>query len=146
MKISAKSKYALFAVLVLAENYRKELPLSVHKIAEKYGIGDQCGISENFMIQILAKLKKAGMVESARGSFGGYRLNRSPERITIGEILAIMESDSKEKKQKVFSSEEEMIDRIFAEAEDQKRQYLSDITVSALLLRIENENAGDYSI
>lgn len=140
MKITAKSKYAVFAVLMLARNYRKELPLSVHKIVNQYGI------SGNFLIQILVQLKKAGLVESVRGSFGGYRLTRTPERITVGEILRIMDPHPNRKPEKLLSPDTVLIEKICNEAEDQKIKYLEGISFSALLLRSENEKANDYSI
>jgi Rrf2 family protein len=50
-------------------------------------------ISEKYLSQIIIPLKNAGLVDSFRGARGGYFLARSPESITLGEIIAVLEGD-----------------------------------------------------
>ena len=54
-------------------------------------IAERQGISENYLEQLIAVLKKAGFVKSVRGSKGGYHLNRQPEDISVGDILRVLE-------------------------------------------------------
>ena len=48
-------------------------------------------ISDKYLEQIISRLSKAGLVVSARGAQGGYKLAKEPEACTVGEILRITE-------------------------------------------------------
>ncbi len=84
MKITYKGDYSLKAILDLAMHYNKGV-VSIHELAKK---GD---IPFKFLEQILLTLKKGGFVGSKRGVGGGYFLTRSPESITIGEVIKFIE-------------------------------------------------------
>ena len=80
MKFSTKDRYALLLMVELASATPGEyLPLKA--------VSDNQGISVKYLEQIVAPLSKAGLVESGRGSQGGYRLSRSAAQITAGDIL-----------------------------------------------------------
>ena len=81
MRISAKAEYACLAVIALAQRRVENRPVPIREIAEAQGI------PETFLTQILLKLKGAGLVLSTRGSAGGYRLARSPEEISLLDVL-----------------------------------------------------------
>src|SRR5262249_6087796 len=81
MRISAKAEYACAAMLELAAAFGGPKPVSVQSIA------DGLGISSRFLVQVLLYLKKHGLVISIRGSAGGYQLARSPEEITLDQII-----------------------------------------------------------
>lgn len=84
MKISTKGRYALRLMLDLAINHTGSfIPLKA--------IAQRQQISDKYLEQIIHPLNKAGLVESARGAQGGYRLSRSPDRYTVGEILRTVE-------------------------------------------------------
>lgn len=55
-------------------------------------IAKRQNISEGYLEQIMAKLKKAGIVNGVRGAKGGYVLAKKPEDLTCGEILRALES------------------------------------------------------
>lgn len=84
MKLSSKARYGLKAMCYMAENYGNGV-VSLPTMAES------TGISEKYLEQLIATLKKAGLVEATRGASGGYRLSRSPEKINVGEILRELE-------------------------------------------------------
>lgn len=84
MHISVKGDYALHAVLDLAT----QKPGEPVKIA---GIARRQKIPQKFLELILASLKQGGFVESRRGAEGGYLLARSPETLTVGEVLRYVE-------------------------------------------------------
>jgi Rrf2 family cysteine metabolism transcriptional repressor len=84
MKLSTKGRYGLKAMLDLAVHC-KEGHVALNSIAERQQI------SENYLEQLFAALKKAKLVKSVRGSQGGYSLGRSPEKITVGDILRTLE-------------------------------------------------------
>lgn len=85
MKISYKSDYALKAVLDLALCYEGREPVSIHDTAKRIDA------PVKFLEQIFSSLKTYGIIESRRGSSGGYLLARSPEKITVGEIIRLIE-------------------------------------------------------
>ncbi|MCR5610680.1 MAG: Rrf2 family transcriptional regulator [Clostridiales bacterium] len=84
MKLSTKGRYGLKATVDIAMEYGKSR-LSVNQLALKQGI------SEAYLEQLIASLKKAGILDSARGSAGGYTLSRPPEEISVGEVLRALE-------------------------------------------------------
>lgn len=84
MKLSTKGRYGLRAILDLAV-YGKEQPVSIRSISERQDI------SERYLEQLIAKLKKAGLVESIRGAGGGYRIARPADTISVGEVLYVLE-------------------------------------------------------
>ncbi|MEM9660089.1 MAG: Rrf2 family transcriptional regulator [Planctomycetota bacterium] len=84
--LSAKTQYASLAMLELAMLDSEGRPVQAARIAQRHGIPGQ------FLVQIMHALKRAKLVASTRGAAGGYRLSRSPQEITIGEIVAVFES------------------------------------------------------
>lgn len=84
MKISTKGRYALRLMVDLALAPQDEY-ISVKSIAERQGI------SEKYLEQIIKLLSSENFVESVRGKQGGYRLTRSPEEYTVGQILRVTE-------------------------------------------------------
>src|SRR3954469_260157 len=92
MNISVKSEYALKAIFDLASQYLSSRPGSAPmepvKIAD---IARRQKIPQKFLELILAGLKQAGLVESRRGAEGGYLLARPADRISVGDVLGLME-------------------------------------------------------
>jgi Rrf2 family cysteine metabolism transcriptional repressor len=84
MKLSTKGKYGVRAVFEIARHYGKG-PLSIKEIA------DRQGISFSYLEQILHKLGKAALIESVRGPSGGYLLARKPSKLTIGDVVRVLE-------------------------------------------------------
>ncbi len=85
MNLSAKTEYACLAALELAQQFDAQQPVQVRKIAEGHGI------PSTFLVQILQDLKRAGLVTSTRGAAGGYRLSRSPEEVTLADVIEAVE-------------------------------------------------------
>ena len=93
MNISVKSEYALKALFDLASQQLTVRtpggPMQPIKIAD---IARRQKIPQKFLELILAGLKQSGFVDSRRGAEGGYLLARSPDSITIGEVLRSIEN------------------------------------------------------
>ncbi|HEX3998152.1 MAG TPA: Rrf2 family transcriptional regulator [Pirellulales bacterium] len=85
MKLSAKTEYACIAMLELARRYEEGEPVRIREIA------DQHGIPSRFLVQILLQLKGAGYVASTRGASGGYQLIKPPAKISLGEVMNVIE-------------------------------------------------------
>lgn len=84
MKISAKSRYGLMAVVELAR-YSGDTLIPSKTVAERHGI------SEGYLEQIFSTLKKAGLVKSMKGSQGGYALAKPAAEITVESIFMALE-------------------------------------------------------
>lgn len=84
MLISQKCQYALRAVFELALR-RGEGPVKIADIAEAQAIPIR------FLEVILGQLKQGGFLGSQRGSEGGYALLRSPEALTVGEVIRFVQ-------------------------------------------------------
>lgn len=83
--ISQKAKYALRALIALADSHGSDDTQLISDIAE------QQKIPKKFLEQILLDLKHHGIVVSRRGKSGGYMLLKSPDTITFGEVLRIVD-------------------------------------------------------
>jgi len=79
-----KNQYALRAVFELAK-HRGKGPTKISDIAVAQSI------PVRFLEVILNKLKGSGLIDSKRGFYGGYYLTRSPDRITVADILNFMQ-------------------------------------------------------
>lgn len=86
MKLSTKGRYGLRAMIDLAIYSEKE-PVSIQSIA------DRQNISERYLEQLMAKLKKAGLVVSIRGANGGYQMAKPALEISVGDVLRALEGD-----------------------------------------------------
>lgn len=80
VKLSVKTDYAARAVLELAAH---SVDGPARKVEELAAVS---GTSANFLVQILAELKSAGIVASIRGKQGGYRLAKEPADISLGSV------------------------------------------------------------
>ena len=84
MKLSTKGRYGLRAIIDLAR-YSEEEPVSINNISIRQDI------SERYLEQLVALLKKAGLVKSIRGATGGYVLAKRAEEISVGDVLRALE-------------------------------------------------------
>ena len=79
MKLSTKGRYGLRAMVDLAVHSAEE-PVPLSNIAARQHI------SENYLEQLIARLKKAGLVTGVRGAGGGYIPSRCAEEISVGAV------------------------------------------------------------
>ena len=84
MKLSTRGRYGVKAMFDLATNQQNG-PVPLKSIAERQNL------SEAYLEQLFASLRKAGLVKSVRGAHGGYLLADEAENITIGQILRTLE-------------------------------------------------------
>lgn len=84
MKLSKKSRYGLSALIDLAVNSRTG-HVALGSIAERNEISPQ------YLEQVFASLRRAGIVKSVKGSQGGYLLNREASKITVSAVVEALE-------------------------------------------------------
>ena len=99
MKLSTKGRYGLRAIIDLAR-YSEEVPVSISSIAARQGL------SEGYLEQLVAMLRKAGLVKSIRGASGGYVLARDAKDISVGDVLRALEGSLEPVKCSGFYAEE----------------------------------------
>lgn len=85
LELSGRTKYALMAMLELASIYDSGETLQIRQIAAAQNIPDR------YLEQLLATLRRGGLISSERGKKGGYLLARPPRKITLLEIVNCME-------------------------------------------------------
>ena len=84
VKLSTKGRYGVTAMFDLAVRHGQG-PISIKEIS------DRQLISEPYLEQLFASLRKAGLVNSVRGAQGGYYLAHEPRDITVGDIIRVLE-------------------------------------------------------
>ena len=88
MELNTKARYAVMAMADLAKNSEAgAVPLSA--------IAERQSLSLAYLEQIFLRLRRAGLVASARGRSGGYTLNRSADLIPIAEIMKAVEEETR---------------------------------------------------
>jgi Rrf2 family iron-sulfur cluster assembly transcriptional regulator len=80
MKLTSKGRYAVMALVDLAK-FNSRNPVSLRDISLRQGI------SLDFLEQIFSKLKRNEIVQSIRGTQGGYILNKQPNEIKLANIF-----------------------------------------------------------
>ncbi|MCQ2559623.1 MAG: Rrf2 family transcriptional regulator [Clostridia bacterium] len=85
MKLSTKGHYGLKAIFDLALHSKTKEPIPLKIIAQRQNL------SEYYLEQLFATLRKAGLVKSVRGASGGYLLAREPAEIRVGDIIRALE-------------------------------------------------------
>jgi Rrf2 family protein len=86
--ISTKGVYGLTAMYELSK-HQEDTPMQIKEISAN------ANIPQNYLEQLLSKLRRAELVKSIRGARGGYILARDPSEIKIVDILIALEDDIK---------------------------------------------------
>ncbi|MFK7692408.1 RrF2 family transcriptional regulator [Paenibacillus sp. HJGM_3] len=125
MKYSKATNYALHTMLYLVA-FAPDRPVGVQQLADKQGV------SPTYLSKILTKLVKAGLIESASGANGGYRLKGRKEDISFLDIIHAVEGTAS-----LFEccgSEDSrcLIHQVMLTAEDAMEQHLKNTKLSEL--------------
>jgi Rrf2 family protein len=84
MILSKKAKYALRALVLLAKEYGSG-PVLISEMAQRERI------PKKFLELILLELKNQGVLQSKKGKGGGYFLGKTPEAITLGQVIRALD-------------------------------------------------------
>ncbi|MDR1940069.1 MAG: Rrf2 family transcriptional regulator [Clostridiales bacterium] len=137
MRISTKGRYGLAAMLCLAEK-------SEHRTA--VDIAQKLGISKIYLEQVLALLKNAGLVQSLKGSQGGYFIETPPENITVLDIMRATETSVFERTESLNSASpnmEKALQNVVWEPLDKTVQdFFKQIDLKTLLENCKNSGTG----
>lgn len=128
ISVTAKSRYAVLGMAELARSGERPVPIAT--VAERREIPVQ------FLEQLFATLRRAGLLSSQRGVGGGYRLARPAERITVLEVVQALDGR--------IGSEGPEAGGIWAEGVDALRVVFERATIAEIAQR-ESASAGNTS-
>jgi Rrf2 family protein len=129
-------------MLELAARYGSGEPVRIRAIADEHGI------PARFLVQILLQLKGAGFVSSTRGAAGGYQLVKSPDEISLGEVMSVIEGQDAEITSAVTDSSPtaRVLLGVWREVARVQHDALHAITFGELVKRITRQNENMYYI
>ena len=123
ISITSKSRYAVLALAELARSSGSQ-PVPIGELARRREMPVQ------FLEQLFAVLRRAGIISSQRGVKGGYRFAREPATVSVLEIVELLDGPLGRD-----------ADGVFADAADAARKVLKDTTIAGVLER-ETHDAG----
>ncbi|MDR1087559.1 MAG: Rrf2 family transcriptional regulator [Endomicrobium sp.] len=141
MRVSAKAKYGLAAMICLAQKYNSNGEyITVLSLAERLKI------SKIYLEQVFALLKRAGLVLSIKGARGGYQLSRAPKDITAFDIVSSIEISLFEKNSDSFLDGEESIEKtihasVLERLDNSIHSSLSEISLESLALDVQKRSS-----
>ncbi len=132
MNITTKSKYAVRALVELARR-NSDVPVPLMVLAEARGIPSQ------FLEQLFAALRRAGILQSFRGVYGGFSFNRPPDQVTVLDIVEILDGPI----EPALCTSEDACDKraicsvgdVWVQAKLSVEEVLSGVTIQELALR-----------
>lgn len=130
VELSCKSEYAILALLELADAYKEGEPLQIRQIAAQQNIPDR------YLEQLLAAMRRCGLIRSQRGAKGGYILAREPWKITLLDAIDCLEGSEFDRSQKdspAQTPESAVIWEVWQEARSTANSVLQKYTLQDLL-------------
>ena len=142
MIVSAKTEYACVAMLELAVRHGSGEPVRIRDIA------DQHGIPSRFLVQILLQLKTAGLVTSLRGASGGYQLAKDPREITLGDVMAVVDSQWGRVSGGTLedSQTNRVLHSVWQQLAAREQEVLGSVTLAEMAQRLQTQEKGMYYI
>ena len=136
MRLSTKSRYGLRALFDIAYN-AGNMPAQIQDISRRQQI------SPRYLEQIFQSLKKGGILKSKRGPQGGYMLAKSPDAITVRDVLQATEGDlmlvecspKKKKKEACIFDGSCVTQIVWQEASAKLNDFFATITLKSLCER-----------
>lgn len=142
MRISAKGRYALAAVVRMAQQYQNGESITL------VSISDRLGISKIYLEQVFSLLKRAELVTSVKGAQGGYQLARPPRQITALDVLTAVETTLFDQTEDTVPDKSPEIEaalrtEVFSPLDKAAAGALGSVTIERLVLAAErNQSAG----
>ena len=143
MRISAKGRYALAAVILMAHKYSSGEYITVISISEKLGI------SKIYLEQVFSLLKRGKVVTSVKGAQRGYRLSLAPSKMTVLDVLSAVEMPLFEKSEETVGDKAPHIEAamrlaVFDILDSSVKNSMTKITIESLVveaLKNKDDNA-----
>ena len=144
MKLSTRTRYAVRAIIELAQNGNNK-PLQLKIIAQRQDI------SVKYLEQLMAILRSSGFVRSIRGSKGGYMLAKAPNQIKLNEVLHRLEGtvttvECVENEDYCLRSADCASRYLWMQVEQAVEKVLEAITLQDLVDKANDDKKLDYQI
>jgi len=148
LRLSKKTALALEAVLDVAINARPD-PVQSRDITKRQGI------PQRYLEQVMQQLVRAGILRGVRGPRGGYRLARERRRISVGEIVRVVDAMERPEESGVNGSSElgaKIVAPLWSDVQDEMMARLDAISVEDLCAKasevgvLKTEAAADFTI
>lgn len=132
MRLTTRGRYAVTAMLDLALHYEHG-PVSLAEIAKRQGI------SQSYLEQLFAKLRRNRLVDGLRGPGGGYKLGRPGDTISVADVIdAVNESVDATRCGGQRNCQDEhrcLTHNLWEDLSTQIRQFLSEVSLDQLVKR-----------
>jgi Rrf2 family protein len=130
MRVSAKSDYALRALIEIADQ-----PAGEALSAEE--IGRRQEIPRNFLQAILADLRRSGIVRSQRGQSGGWRMDREPDQVSVADVIRAVDGPlvsvyGVRPESVTYNDRAQSLQRVWIAARASLREVFEQVTISSL--------------
>ena len=125
LKLSRKTLLALEAVIDIAFNARPE-PVQAKEITARQGV------PQRYLEQVMQQLVRAGILKGVRGPRGGYELARERRRITVAEVVRVVESEADDALENFPSIVRDIVQPAVSDAERAFEAALDAVTVEDL--------------
>lgn len=142
MRISAKARYGLSAMVYFAMRYPSQTKFTVLEVSEALNI------SKIYLEQVFTRLKMDGIVQATKGPQGGYSLKAAPEEITVYQVLYATETSLFDATPETLGDqapylEQVMMEQVFQKLDKTVKNALSQITLHDLAQKaIEKSTTG----
>jgi len=135
MELSCKVDYACIALLELATRHKLGKPTSVSEIAISQHIPIR------YLDQVMAMLRRSGIITSQRGAKGGYYLAREPWQIKLTDIVVALDGESPEdqKNPELITAEQASVIDMWETAKVASFEILHKHTLEDLLRKCEEK-------
>ncbi len=138
MQLTTKGRYAITAMLDLATNHHKRVPVTLDVISQRQSI------SLSYLEQLFARLRKNGLVKSIRGPGGGYLLNLKAQDINLTQIIEAVDENidlrrcKGIKEKKCLGVKRCISHQLWCEVSEQLRGFLSQKTLQQVINDFNN--------
>lgn len=144
MKLSTRTRYAVRAMIELAQNEPNK-PLQLKVIAERQDI------SVKYLEQLMAVLRSAGLIRSVRGSKGGYVLSRPASQVRLSDVLhclegSVMTVECVEDNQSCARAAECAARQVWVKVQQAIEEVLQSITLQDVVDMARDAKQMDYQI
>lgn len=144
MRVSSRADYGVRALFDLAQHHQQG-PIQSREIAARQGV------PEAYLHQVLGALNRAGLVRSSRGPMGGHVLARSPEEITLWDILSVLDGQDRRAHPHPTADGRgggaDAVHAVWHELQGRSIEFLRSISLATLTERARHTGGeGNYSI
>src|SRR5262249_30739550 len=111
-------------------------------------IADAHGIPLRFLVQILLQLKGAGLVASTRGAAGGYHLTRSPDKISLADVINVIDRTPQPRSDGSLprSLAVRALRGVWQDVQAEEQRMLEEITLDDLVHQTQQSQEPSYQI